>query len=54
MKIETEVLKFTYIVYRRARIDEIANSAEYRMDEELKNLPIFEIKFWFPKLEITL
>ena len=30
------------------RIGEIASNAEYRMDEQLINLPIFETKFWFP------
>ena len=33
------------------RLGEIANSAKYWMDEQLKNLPIFEAKFWFFKLE---
>ena len=33
------------------RIGEIANSAEYRMDEQNQNLPIFEIKLKFSKLK---
>ena len=33
------------------RIGEITNSAEYRMDEQNQNLPIFGIKLWFSKLK---
>ena len=33
------------------RISEITNSAEYRMDEQYQNLPIFGIKLWFSKLK---
>ena len=33
------------------RIGEIASTAEYRIDERLKNLPIFEAKLWFSKSE---
>ena len=29
----------------------ISSSAEYRIDEQLQNLPIFRAKFWFPKLK---
>ena len=36
------------------RIGEVANSAEYRVDEQFQNLPIFGVKFWFFKLEIFL
>ena len=32
-------------------IGEIARSAEYRIDEQLQNLPIFGAKFSFFKLE---
>ena len=32
------------------RIDEIKTSAEYRMDEQFQNFPIFFVKFWFSKL----
>ena len=32
------------------RIDEIASSVEYRMDEQFYNSPFFEDK-WFSKLE---
>ena len=33
------------------RIDEIASSAEYRMDKQSHNLPIFLAKLWIPELE---
>ena len=33
------------------RIGEITNSAEYRLDEQNQNLPIFGVKFWFSKLK---
>ena len=33
------------------RIGEIMNSAEYQMDEQKQNLPIFGIKLWFSKLK---
>ena len=33
------------------RIGEITNSAEYRMDEQNQNSPIFGIKLWFSKLK---
>ena len=33
------------------RIDGITNGAEYRMDEQNQNLPIFGVKFWFSKLK---
>ena len=33
------------------RTGEIANSAEYQMDEENQNLSIFGIKLWFSKLK---
>ena len=33
------------------RIGEITNSAEYQMDEQNQNLPIFGIKLWFSKLK---
>ena len=36
------------------RIGEITNSAEYRMDEQNQNLPIFGVKFWFYKLKKNL
>ena len=32
------------------RIGEIMSSAEYRMDEQFENLPIFGVKFRFSKL----
>ena len=34
------------------RIDKIASSAEYRMDEQLQNLTTFGAKLWFSKLKI--
>ena len=33
------------------RIGGITNTAEYQMDEQNQNLPIFEIKLWFSKLK---
>ena len=33
------------------KIGEITNSAEYQMDEQNQNLPIFGIKLWFSKLK---
>ena len=33
------------------RMGKISNSAEYRMNEQLQNLPIFRANFWFYKLE---
>ena len=33
------------------KIREITNSAEYRMDEQNQNLPIFGIKLWFSKMK---
>ena len=33
------------------RISEITNNAEYQIDEQNQNLPIFGIKFWFSKLK---
>ena len=33
------------------KIEEITNSAEYQMDEQNQNLPIFGIKLWFFKLK---
>ena len=33
------------------RIGEITNSAEYRVDKQNQNLPIFGVKFWFSKLK---
>ena len=33
------------------KIGEITNSAEYQMDEQNQNLPIFGIKLWFAKLK---
>ena len=33
------------------RICEIKNSAQYRMDEQNRNLPIYGIKLWFSKLK---
>ena len=36
------------------RIGEIASNTEYRMNEQLKNFPIFPAKFWFSKLEKNL
>ena len=33
------------------RTGEITNSAEYQMDEQKQNLPIFGIKLWFSKLK---
>ena len=33
------------------RTGEITNSAEYQMDEQNQNLPIFGIKLWFSKLK---
>ena len=33
------------------RIGEIANSAEYQMDEQNQNLPIVWIKLWFSELK---
>ena len=33
------------------RIGEIRNSAEYQMDEQNQNFPIFGIKLWFSKLK---
>ena len=33
------------------RIGKIMNTAEYRMDEQNQNLPIFGIKLWFSKLK---
>ena len=35
----------------KMKIGYITNSAEYRMDEQNRNLPIFGIKCWFSKLE---
>ena len=32
------------------RIGKILSGAEYRMDEQLQNLAIFDVKFWFSKL----
>ena len=33
------------------KINEKMNSAEYQMDEQNENLPIFGIKLWFSKLK---
>ena len=33
------------------RIGESTNSAEYQMEEQNQNLPIFGIKLWFSKLK---
>ena len=33
------------------RIGKITSSAEYRMNEQFKNLPIFGVKFAFSKLK---
>ena len=33
------------------RLGEIASSAEYQMDKQFRNMPIFGAKFWFAKLE---
>ena len=33
------------------RIGKIAISAEYQMNEQFQNLPIFGAKFWFSKLK---
>ena len=33
------------------RIGEITNSAEYQIDKQNQNLPIFAIKLWFSKLK---
>ena len=33
------------------RTGEITNSAEYQIDEQNQNLPIFGIKLWFSKLK---
>ena len=33
------------------KIGEITNSAEYQMDEQNQNLPIFGIKLWFSELK---
>ena len=38
------------ILKSNIRIGEITSSAEYRMDEQFQNLPIFGINFWFSKL----
>ena len=35
----------------KMRIGEITNSAEYQMDEQNQNWPIFVIKLWFCKLK---
>ena len=35
----------------KMRIGEITNSAEYQMDEQNQNLPIFGIKLWFSELK---
>ena len=35
----------------KMRIREITNSAEYQMDEQNQNFPIFGIKLWFSKLQ---
>ena len=35
----------------KMEIGEITNSAEYQMDEQNQNLPIFEIKLWVSKLK---
>ena len=32
-------------------IGKIARSAEYPMDEQFRNFPIFGAKFWFSKLK---
>ena len=32
------------------RIGKIASIAEYHMDEQFQNFPIFGAKFWFSKL----
>ena len=36
------------------KINEKMNSAEYQMDEQNQNLPIFGIKLWFSKLKKNL
>ena len=36
------------------KIREITNSAEYQMDEQNQNLPIFGINLWFSKLKKNL
>ena len=33
------------------RIDEIASSAKYQLDEQFQNLPICVAKFWFSELK---
>ena len=33
------------------KIEEITNSAEYQMDEQNQNQPIFGIELWFSKLK---
>ena len=33
------------------RIDEIASSVKYRMNEQFLNFPIFGAEFWFSKLK---
>ena len=35
-------------------IGKIASSAEYRMDKQFQNFPIFGAKFWFSKLKTIL
>ena len=35
----------------KTRIGEVTNSAEYQIDEQNQNLPIFGITLWFSKLE---
>ena len=32
-------------------IGKIASCAEYQMDEQFQNLPIFRAKFWFSELK---
>ena len=52
-KIENENWENWYVyIYWGAnmRIGEISSSAEYWMDEQLQNLPIFRAQFWFSEL----
>ena len=35
----------------KMKIGEITSSAEYQMDEQNQNLPIFGIKLWFSELK---
>ena len=51
MKIQKLKCRNLFLSKGYVKIGDIASSVEYRMDEKLKNLPIFGAKYWCIKLK---